>query len=285
MSASPRLPDFVIIGAAKAATTWIQMRLQENPSIFMPDPEPHFFSREYDKGEDYYRSWFEDAPGWAALVGEKSADYLSDPATPARLAAMMPQAKLVAQLRNPVDRAYSDYKMLYRRGLVSDRPEDYLSSPDNPEPRFLLDGLYGRHLSTWLRHFDREQLLVFPFEDVKADPAGVIERVSAHIDAPIAPDTDRKTVSRRENNSREKLLPLPLRQMLAPFKETVRPLRGKPWFEGARALLAREVKYPALDPALRRRMEEFYRDDIALTEEITGLDLAHWKVPAASVAA
>ncbi|NNC52546.1 MAG: sulfotransferase [Erythrobacter sp.] len=278
-----RKPDFVIIGAAKAATTWIQAQLQANPAIFMPDPEPHFFSREYEKGEDHYLDWFRDHPARATLLGEKSADYLSDPQVAARMAQMLPDARLVVQLRNPVGRAYSDYKMFYRRGEVNDRPEDYLSDPDNPHPRFLLDGLYGKHLSGWLEHFPREQLLVFTYEDVSRDPVGVIERVCGHIGAPITINDE--LIYKRENNSREMLLPLLMRKVLAPFKEPVRPFRGKFWFESARSLLAREVRYPELDPGLREHMEEFYREDIELTEQLTGLDLSAWKAPAASAVA
>ncbi|MBX7495815.1 sulfotransferase domain-containing protein [Qipengyuania sp. 6B39] len=283
MSRTARLPDFVIIGAAKAATTWIQAQLQANPAIWMPDPEPHFFSREYELGEAHYRSWFADCPASATVVGEKSADYLSDPEVPARLAAMLPAARLVIQLRNPVDRAYSDYKMLYRRGHVSAKPEEYLASLDNPEPRFLHDGLYGRHIARWFEHFPREQILVFPYEAIGRDPADVVERVSRHIGAPVMIDRDRLT--RRENNSREELLPLPIRNLLAPLKDSVRPLRGKPWFEGARAILAREVRYPALSERLRQNMAEFYRDDIALTEELTGIDLSDWRTARPAVAA
>lgn len=283
MTIQTGLPDFVIIGAAKSATTWIQVQLQANPAIYMPDAEPHFFSREYSKGLDYYRKWFADCPGWAALIGEKSADYLSDPQAPARLAEAVPDARLVVQLRNPVDRAYSDYKMFYRRGFVSHRPEEYLSRPDNPQPRFLRDGLYGQHLTEWLKHFDREQMLIFAYEEVSQDPMGVIERVCDHIGAPFAfGDLD---VTRRENSSDELILPLPLRTLLAPFKQTVRPWRGKPWFEGPRSLLTREVHYPELPHGLSRKLQDFYRDDICLTEKLTGLDLSNWKPPAASAAA
>ncbi len=269
------LPHFIVIGAAKAATTWIQAQLQANPRVFMPDPEPHFFSREYERGEDYYRSWFEAAPATSPCVGEKSADYLSDPKVPERIAAMIPDVKLVVQLRDPVERAYSDYKMYYRRGLVSKSVEDYLSTPYNKYPRFLMDGLYGRHLSRWLEHFASTQILAFPFEDVLDDPQAVVEKVSRHIG--VEPVFDAGLASKTANDSKADILPLHLRNLLAPLKQTVQPLRGTPLFEGARSLLAREVTYPDLSPDLRSRMEDFYRDDLALLEQVTGLSFAGWK--------
>lgn len=268
------LPQFVVIGAAKAATTWIQAQLQANPAVYMPDPEPHFFSREFELGERHYRSWFEPAPLEATLIGEKSADYLSDPRVPSRLAATVPNAKLVVQLRDPVERAYSDYKMYFRRGLVSNTPEDYLTTPSNKYPRFLCDGLYGRHIRAWLQHFPRQQILAFRFEDVKENPRAVVEMVSKHIG--VDPVFDVKLAEKPENDSRTRILPLPVRSLLAPLKETVRPLRGKAWFESVRSLMAREISYPPLSADLRERLREFYRDDIALTEELLDLDLSSW---------
>lgn len=275
MSSNGELPRFIIIGAAKAATTWIQAQLQANSAIFMPDPEPHFFSREFERGESYYRTWFERAPATASAIGEKSADYLSDPLVPARIAAMVPDAKLIVQLRDPVERAYSDYKMYFRRGSVGGSPEKYLTSPDNDYPRFLLDGLYGQHIERWLEHFPREQILVFRFKDVRSNPHDVVERVSRHIG--VAPVFDEEAAKKRENDSKAHLLPLPVRKLLAPLKDSAKPLRGHPWFEGARSLLAREVAYPPLSGDLRRHLEEFYREDIALAEKLLDLDLSDWR--------
>ncbi|MBT2134053.1 sulfotransferase [Croceibacterium sp. LX-88] len=276
-------PEFIVIGAAKAATTWIQMQLQANPVIFMPDPEPHYFSREFGQGEAFYASFFSGRPADGALIGEKSADYLSYDQAPARIAAMLPKVRLVVQLRDPVERAYSDYKMLFRRGTVRGQPEEYLSSLDNPQPRFLNDGLYGKHLSRWLDHFEREQLFAFRFEDVARDPEQVVRLTSEHIGAPVLFDPG--LANKHENSSKSPLLPLPLRKALAPLKDTVRPVRGTRLFEGARSLLARQVAYPPLRPDLRERLTEFYQKDIDLAEKLLGLDLSHWKVPASEIAA
>lgn len=277
MKQDRELPEFCVIGAAKAGTTWLQAQLQANPAIYMPDPEPHFFSREYRQGMSHYREWFAPALASDRLLGEKSADYLSHPDVPARLAEANPNAKLIVQLRNPVDRAYSDYKMFFRRGLVGKRPEDYLASLDNPLARFLFDGLYGKHLGRWLEHFPREQIFVFLFEELKACPLKITERVSRHLG--VAPVYDERLVGRAENDSKAKLLPLALRNALAPLKDSVKPLRGNPVFENVRSLLAKEVTYPPLANDLRRSLQEFYLDDILLTEELLGLDLDSWKAP------
>lgn len=270
-------PQFIVIGAVKAATTWVQARLQENPAVFIPDPEPHYFSTEYARGEDWYRSFFENRPSNAAVIGEKSADYLAHPLAAQRIAATVPDAKLVLQLRDPVERAYSDYKMLYRRGTVKGAPEDYLVSPDNAFSRFLEDGLYARHLARWFDLFPREQMLVYLYEDVAMQPQRIVEAISRHIGVDPVFDTGQATT--RENCSQAAILPLPLRRALAPLKDSVRPLRGHRVFESVRSLLAREVAYPPLSPALRARMRDFYARDIETLEAMFGIDLTRWKRP------
>src|SRR3546814_15149110 len=68
--------------AVKSATTWVLEQLQANPAIYMPDPEPHYFSSEYHRGEDYYRGFFASEGAAGRLRGEKSADYLAHPKAP-----------------------------------------------------------------------------------------------------------------------------------------------------------------------------------------------------------
>src|SRR3546814_4842500 len=80
-----RLPHFVIIGDVKGATTWIHNQLQDNPAIYLPDPEPHFFSQDFDPCLDHYRR-FSDRARPDQMPAEQSADYLTHPDAPAPLA-------------------------------------------------------------------------------------------------------------------------------------------------------------------------------------------------------
>jgi len=268
------LPSFLIIGAVKSATTWTLEQLQANPAIHMPDPEPHYFSSEYHRGEDYYRGFFATENTAGRLRGEKSADYLAHPQAPARVAAMLHDARLVAQFRNPIERAYSDYKMLYRRGTIRGAPEEYLTSLDNPHPRFLNDGLYARHLRRWFDHFPEEQIRGVLFDDVKRHPHRVIETISAHIG--VAPVFDADEPAKRANDSSERFLPLPVRRALSPLKTVVAPLRGTRWFEATRGVFASEIAYPPLSRSLRLRLRDFYADDVEALGKMLNRDLSHW---------
>lgn len=262
-----------MIGAVKAATTWIAHQLRQHPAIYMPEPEPHYFSTEFDHGLDWYRRWFaEAAPGM--VIGEKSADYLAHPQAAQRIATLLPKIPLIAQLRNPIERAYSDYCMLFRRGTVTEDPRHYLDRPGGAQPRFLQDGLYGRHLARYLDHFPHWQIKVVLHEDIRATPETVIAEVCRHIDVPV--HVTPEEVRARKNDSEAPLLPLALRRLLAPAKPIVQPLRDNPWFRLIRSGLARPVRYPPLTDDLYNRLRDYYSDDVERLARMIGRDLTPW---------
>lgn len=267
------LPEFLIIGAIKAATTWLNFQLQQCDRVFLPGPEPHFFTREYHRGFDWYAEFFRDARP-DQIVGEKTADYLADPHAAERIAAVLPETPLIAQLRDPVERAYSDYCMLFRRGTVGANIEDYLDPRRAQFRRFLDNGLYYQHLTRWQSLFPKEQMLVFLFEDVIERPGWTITAVGRHIG--LSEDILPEPMTDRVNDSRAALLPLPVRRLLAPVKELVAPLRGVPWFENLRSTMARQVDYPPLPPELKARLREYYANDVEALGKLIGRDVGSW---------
>lgn len=279
MTDEPPLPSFVVIGAAKAATSWVAHQLRQRADIFMPGPEPHYFSRCYDQGHDWYASLFSKAEP-QQLVGEKSADYLADSRVPRRMAQLIPAAQLIVQLRNPVERAYSDFCMLFRRGRVNGDVDRHLDWTRTGAPRFLADGLYAQHLARFQDHFPASQIKVIVHDDIRSDPQGVMADVCAALS--IAPDYDEATAAARVNDAQSPLVPAIFRCLPEPLKNAVIPLRGTTAFEMMRTLLARPIRYPPLLADTRRRVEDFYRDDIAQLSRMLGRDLAHWLHPAES---
>ena len=277
-----RLPEFIVIGAVKAATTWIAHHLRQNPAIYMPGPEPHFFSSEYDRGSDWYRSLFAEASP-EQMIGEKSADYFAHPLAAERMAALLPDIPLVLQLRNPIERAYSDYCMLFRRGTVRGSPSKYLLSDDSEVARFLQDGLYARHLSRFLDHYPRERILIVLYDDIRAEPERVIHRVCDHIGAPrfMVPQDLRS----RKNDSEAAMLPLPLRKLLRPAKGVVQPMRNAAWFKRLHGAMASPPRYPPLTEELRHHLSDYYREDVERLGTMIGRDLGRWLSVESSVAA
>jgi hypothetical protein len=269
----PRLPDFVIIGATKSATTWLSSNLGAHPQVFLPSPELHYFSRYYDRGEAWYRTHFAGARA-GQLIGEKSASYLPDAQTPQRLHRLLPQAKLIAQLRNPIERAYSDYCMHYRRGQVTKDIDRYLDPARTPIPRLLDDGFYHRHLMSFMRVFPPAQIRVLLYDDIRRRPGEVFREVCGFLalDHTISPHS----VERRIKDKDTPVIPPSARRLLAPLKALVRPYRQTRAFVAVRSLLARTLRYPPLTPELRARLATLYAEDIAGLAELLGRDLSSW---------
>ena len=179
--------DFAIIGAGKSGTTSLFKYLSAHPGIFMPGVKelsffavPNLFARGIDW---YYREYFSGAEE-SLLWGEASPAYMSYASTPANLQENAPDVKLIAILRNPVDRAFSHHQHLVRsgretqnfgaciqrlvdRGTVSD---NQIETTGGWHSEYVMDGEYGRLLGGFLRYFPRDQLKVYFFEDLLAEP-------------------------------------------------------------------------------------------------------------------
>ena len=265
-------PHFLIAGAAKSATTWLQQSLQASPGIFMPDPELHFFSRTYEAGFASYLRHFADAPP-GALTGEKSNSYLTVPEAAERIRRHLPEVRLIFQLRDPVARAYSDYCMLLRRGEVDGDLARHLDPDRAAGGRFLADGCYADHLERFLSLFGREPILVLLYEDIRRDPERQLRLLAAHVGhaGPLAPP-----LAERVKDAKAAAVPRPLRRVLAPLRPVLDPLRGTAPLRALRALVARMPRYPPLDPVLRAEIADFYRPQIARLAALTGLDASLW---------
>jgi len=200
-----RLPDFIIGGAPRSGTTWLYQLLDRHPEIFMAKPltpEPKYFLVDhlYEKGLAFYADrWFA-AAGAAAHVGEKSTDYLESPPAAARMARDLPGVKLVFILREPADRAYSNYLWTRMNGLETEEFRTALRLEDRRERElperlkfarpfsYFSRGLYADLLTPYLERFPREQILLLRFEDILSRPATLAERLHRFIGVTARPD-------------------------------------------------------------------------------------------------
>jgi hypothetical protein len=207
------LPDFLIIGAQKAGTTALFAYLRWHPEITGPSwKEVSFFDRRYREDPRAYRASFPAKPrqwvtarrrGRWPLVGEASPSYILHPLAPQRAYDVVPEARLIALLRNPVDRAYSHYQHEVRLGREPLSFEDALDrEPERlrgevermvAEPTYFSDawwnytyaarGRYAEQLERWFAVFPREQLLVLFTEELYEDTPGAYARVLSFLGA------------------------------------------------------------------------------------------------------
>lgn len=167
--------DFIGLGAQKSGTSWAYACLYEHPQICAPIKEIHFFSRpRYENGREWYEAHFKKCDE-KKLKGEFSTSYLYSEEAPQRIRAMYPNAKLIAILRNPIDRAYSQYRNAIKSGEISKtmRFEDYEKS----EASVRAQGLYSVQLARYFALFPKEQILVLVYEDIKKDPIAFMKRI------------------------------------------------------------------------------------------------------------
>lgn len=192
------LPSFVVVGAQKAGTTSLFRYLADHPVVQAPRfKEVHFFDLHWKKGPVWYRSHFPRIPGdRGRITGEASPYYLFHPRVPERMASVLPQAKILVLLRNPVDRALSHYhwevgygneRLSFREALERETEilpretarileDDGYRSFAHQHASYLARGRYAEQLRRWLDAFPREQILVLTAEDFFAKTAEAMTR-------------------------------------------------------------------------------------------------------------
>jgi hypothetical protein len=187
----PPLPSFIIIGAQKCATRWLRSNLGEHPQIWAVENELSYFDadRRYALGPDFYRSQF---AGWwgEPILGESTPGYLmarNDPVEVARrIGETVPDVRLLAVIRNPVDRAQSAliHHIRYGRLRPSTDLVDYVRShPDESDPLGVVaGGRYAAGLEAFRSRFG-DQLLVLLHDDIGTDPGGVFDTAAHHVGA------------------------------------------------------------------------------------------------------
>lgn len=272
---SAQLPTFLIVGAMKSGTTSLARHLAEHPDVYLPrrTKEIHFFDHHFDRGPEWYSSFFLDAAAQRA-VGEATPNYMSDPVTIERMFALVPHAKLIAILRNPVDRAYSHYWHNRARGREPLGFEDALAAEPTRAPAarqgtlfdYVDRGRYILQLQNLCAVFPRESLLVTIFDDLRDDPAATFRSVCAFLE--ISEDFVPTSLGGKFGSSN-----------LEVRSQTVKRLakRLPAWARrGAWKLNTRRIPQRAMDASTRRRLLDEFRPDNALLEAWLGRDLSGW---------
>jgi Sulfotransferase family len=300
------LPDFFVVGAPKAGTTALHAALDRHPQLYMsPVKEPKFFlcdgrpepgggpgdahsSQEWIWREDEYERLFDDAPPWA-LRGESTPFYLADLAAHRRIRQAVPNARLIAILRDPVDRAYSNWAHLWADGLET--IEDFVAAcaaePDRtaagwgPFWRYLETGLYGRQLQHLYSIFPRDQVHVIRYKSLVDEPGPTLDQVCRFLgieegvvtEAParnvggyVAPSAYNRTLRMAFRHGAAIGSHFPPQV----WRKASLPLQ---W------LIQRTPQHrPELAESDRAQLVDYFSEDIDIVEEETGWDLRDWRI-------
>ena len=288
MSAAPaaRALDFVVIGAAKSATTTMWAGLSSHPELCLPgDKERGFFNsaERWERGLDAYvaEAFEHAAPG--QRIGTVTPAYMAGAglqAVVARMRSRIPDARLVAILRDPVDRAVSRFRQALRQGTACGATfDEHVGAAGPGDEDVLADGEYGRILGAYLDAFPREQLHVLFTEDFDRWPATSYRRVFRHlgVDAGHVPDLDvplnRGGLRPRASAEEVERILEHLREQVWPHVRAGRePQRALEWWVRHLWNIEADDAGRAVSDPLRRRLQERYLADAERLRRLTGLE-------------
>lgn len=300
------LPDFLLIGAPKAGTTALHVALARHPQLCMSEiKEPKFFltdgppptgggpgdAKTYSeyvwKQEDYERLWEHGDPG--QLRGESTTLYLQDPQAHDRIRKLVPDAKLVAVLRDPVDRAHSNWAHLRSHGLepVADFPRACMLGRRRAEQgwgafwQYLEIGRYGRQLEHLFRVFDREQVLVLLYRDLREEPLETLDRVCAFlgVETGLLDEVPAENVTAHVDDGLVNATLHQLLQGIDALGAVAPPLHRTAQSLGVKLLQREQRTRPALSEEERMLLLPHYYEDLVVLEEQLGRSFAHWRDP------
>lgn len=303
------LPDFFVIGVPKAGTTALHVALARHPQLFMSDiKEPKFFMcdgppptrggpgdakslRERIWRREDYEALFAGAPA-GTLRGESTPFYLYDPDAQRRLHDAVPNARLIAVLRDPVDRAHSNWTHLWSAGL---EPEgDFVAACRREDERaaagwaqfwrYLDQGRYGEQLQRLYARFPREQVLVLRYRQLVDEPISTLDEICAFLGVDIGLVTE-VSAANVTTHATASLRNRTLSALLRAGAAVERYLPQAAWHRGE-AFLSRQIqteqrRREPLTAAQRAELVPHFSDDIRLLEDLTGTSFADWRRAAA----
>ncbi len=271
MPVTSTIPNFAYVGTSKAGSTWLFNALAGHPDVYLASNKGlYYFDQHFDQGQEWYLDHFR-AAGDKVAVGEISHSYLSSPEAAARIAEFNPDMRLLVCLREPVDRAFSDYLDLVKNaqydGPFSEALEKF--------PRLLDRGRYATHLQRYLDLFPREQLHVSLFDDLRADPQAYADEVFAFLGAQRLelPPADLKS-RMPAGKARSSALAAAAKGASTLAKRAgLRRLRSRV----KRSVLVRQALYrpyrddrPTVDPSLAAELRRDFTDEVFRLDSMLG---------------
>lgn len=294
-----KIPNFLIIGAAKAGTTSLYDYLNQHPQIYMsPIKEPRFFALEGEKLDfggpaqginrtsvttwEQYCQLFQEVTTEKA-IGEASTVYLSDLKAPQRIKHYLPEVKLIAILRDPAERAFSSYVHLVRDGYENlsfaeaiEAEPSRIKEKWQPLWYYKERGFYYEQLQRYFAIFKPEQIKIYLYKELAADSTAVIQELTRFlgVNDTFTPDLTRKNVSGIPKNRF-------LQNLFTkdnPIKSVVKPLLPKSLRQSVLQNVTKSNlgTKPTLSPQMRQKLIAIYREDILKLQELIQKDLSEW---------
>jgi len=272
-----------VVGPSRTGTTWLHRVLEGHVDLPYGVKEPQFFNTFYDKGIDWYARHFRYAAGERPIV--EICPYFFTPMAPDRIKQAIPNCRIVATMRDPVDRIYSVFKLHRHYGWVRHGTFDQVLEA---VPHLGSANRYAEHLKKWFDQFGRENVLVTLYDELRADPASYVNRVCDFI------GVNRFALSPRADLTDDvnAFAHAPRSGKLAHRATTVMY-----WLKGHQAYRTidllesagvwefchgRGELFPRLTPDQDQRLRARFLPEVEALEELLKIDLSAWKKSRAS---
>jgi hypothetical protein len=273
------LPNFLYIGPDKSGSSWLFHVLSRHAECYVPAAKDiYFFDRYYDRGLDWYHSFFKGAPPGAKAIGELSHDYLFSTKAASRIARDLPGVRLVSSLRNPVERTFSHYLYLVRSGLTNQSFEVALEQ----FPELIDNSLYAKHLAVYFRKFDRAKIKVLLFDRLQDDPCGFASELFEFLEMSLTekiPYEDHVLPAGRPRSAalaRVLKVGANVARDLG-FPDIVGRIKRGPLSQVVYQTYAPEER-PVVAEATARRLACLFEADVHQLEQMLAIDLSRWRI-------
>jgi hypothetical protein len=171
---SETIPAFLVAGGMRCATGWIRQCLREHPDIYMPQKEPHFYDRNFEKGLGWYQNFFDDYLG-EQVIGEKTASYFHNSNVPENILKINPEMKVIVCLRDPIERMFSQYSM-FAESDTKLKELGFVSSA-KPGTSLVNRSRYAEQVKLFQENIPSENLEFIIYEEKDYDPIGYIQKL------------------------------------------------------------------------------------------------------------
>ncbi len=278
-SVAGALPNLIIVGAQKCGTSGLHYHLGLHPEVSMSKPkELNFFieERNWPRGEEWYRRHFD--PG-AKVRGESSPNYTAFPqhvGVPERMASVVPDAKLIYVLRDPLQRIAAHWVHNYAKRREKGTLAETLSHPNTS---YLQRSQYAMQLQQFLNHFPRESIMILDQEDFRKDRTETLRRVFEFAGADPSfthPGFERE---RHSTSRKTRATKLAVRMERASKSRWGRVVPPKVWFAlDERLPMKKPIERPDVRLALTDESLRALRDDAERMRELAGRPFRGWSI-------
>ncbi|MBR9792363.1 MAG: sulfotransferase domain-containing protein [Gammaproteobacteria bacterium] len=272
--------DFIGVGSGKCGSTWLYENVIQHPEVFDGNPkEIHYFGDLYEQQDfNWYKDLFAGSEG--KIKGEFSISYMYHPQAAERIHKHFPDAKIIAMVRDPVERTYSDYQHFIRKGDVS---RDYPFSEYIRDQEKLKFGYYTDYLAPFYEHFPKENILVLVLEEMQHDLAACYKQIFEFIGVKDTNFLPEGVEEKRNQGVNYRFLKLEnvlvrtyrfmVKRGLTGFAER---LKRSGLAQLVRKMNAKSEPLPEMDSASRQQLVDYYAEEQTRLAQLLGRDTQIW---------